>query len=59
MLTRIDKADATFYARNIAYWNRFMDDVEAAFDKPYAEAYAELGALDKDKTYEYAFKIAK
>jgi hypothetical protein len=47
ILERIGKADPEFYARNIAYWNNFMERVEAAFDMPYAQAYAELGRLDK------------
>ncbi|MHC4517146.1 MAG: hypothetical protein ACYTAS_01030 [Planctomycetota bacterium] len=44
---RIRTADGPFYARNIAYWNDFMDRIEAAFDMPYAKAYAELTKLDK------------
>lgn len=47
VLERIRKADQQFYSTNIAYWNNVMDRVEAAFDMPYAKAYAELGRLDE------------
>jgi len=47
ILERIRTADPQFYANNVAYWNDFMDRVEAAFDMPYTKAYAELGRLDK------------
>jgi len=44
---RIRGADPQFYTANVTYWNNFMDRIEAAFDLPYARAYAELGKLDK------------
>lgn len=47
ILERIRTADGPFYARNVAYWNDFMDQVEAAFEKSYDEAFATLGELDK------------
>ena len=47
ILERIRTADPQFYAGNVAYWNDFMDRVEAAFAMPYPQAYAELQRLDK------------
>ncbi|NLZ04471.1 MAG: hypothetical protein GXY19_04815 [Phycisphaerae bacterium] len=47
VLELVRTADAQFYTRNIAYWNDFMDHVEAAFAIPYPQAYAKLGELSK------------
>jgi hypothetical protein len=47
VLERIRTADAVFFARNVAYWNDFMDGIQAAFEMPYAQARAELQHLDK------------
>ena len=47
VLELVRTADAQFYTRNIAYWNDFMDRVEAAFAMPYPQAYAKLGELSK------------
>jgi hypothetical protein len=47
VLERVRSADAQFYAANVAYWNEFMDRLQAAWAMPYAEAYAALQALDK------------
>jgi len=44
---RVRTADPQFYPRNIAYWNRFMDRVQAAFRQPYDAARAALLELDK------------
>jgi hypothetical protein len=53
-LERIRTADQQFFAKNIAYWNHYMDSVEAAFDLPYAEAYAKLQQLDEGLSDEFA-----
>ncbi len=53
ILERVRTADAPFYTRNIAYWNDFMDHVEAAFAMPYPQAYAELQKLDKKPCEEF------
>lgn len=47
VLERIRTADAVFFARNVAYWNDFMDGIQSAFEMPYAQARAELQRLDK------------
>jgi hypothetical protein len=44
---RIRTADPQFYARNILYWNSFMDRVQAAFLQPYETARAQIQQLDK------------
>jgi hypothetical protein len=46
-LDRIRTANSQFYARNLIYWNNFLDRVQAAFHKPYDAARAELLELDK------------
>ena len=53
ILKRIRTADHQFYATNITYWNDFMDRVQAAFEMPYAKAYAELQQLDKKPSEEF------
>lgn len=53
VLELVRTADAQFYTRNIAYWNDFMDHVEAAFAMPYPQAYAELQKLDKKPCEEF------
>jgi len=47
VLERIRTADPQFCARNIRYWNNFMDRVQAAFHQPYDAARAALLGLDK------------
>jgi len=47
VLERIRTADPQFCARNIRYWNDFMDRVQAAFHQPYEAARAQLQQLDK------------
>ncbi len=47
ILERLRTADSPFYTKNIAYWNDFMDRIQAAFDMPYAKAYPELQRLGK------------
>jgi len=53
ILERIRAADRQFYTDNIAYWNAFVDRLQAAFAMPYAQAYAELEALDKKPGAEF------
>jgi hypothetical protein len=53
VLERIRTADAAFFARNVAYWNDFMDDIQAAFKLTYAQARAELQRLDKKPCEEF------
>lgn len=53
ILERVRTADTQFYTRDIAYWNDFMDHVEAAFAMPYPQAYAELQKLDKKPCEEF------
>ena len=52
-LERLREADPQFFARNTAYWNTFMDEVQAAFDLPYTEAYARLRKLDEQPTRDF------
>lgn len=47
VLERIRTAAPQFCARNILYWNNFMDRVQAAFHQPYDTARAALLELDK------------
>lgn len=53
-LERIRTADRQFFAKNIAYWNDYMDSVEAAFDLPYPQGYAKLKKLDEELTKEFS-----
>ncbi len=53
ILERVRTADAQFYTRNVAYWNDFMDRVEAAFAMPYPQAHAELQKLDRKPCEEF------
>ena len=46
-LERIRKADETFYVGNINYWKNYIDQVQAAFEMPYTQAYEQLEQLDK------------
>jgi len=53
-LERIRTADKQFFARNIAYWNDYMDSIEAAFDLPYPQGYAKLKKLDEELPKEFS-----
>lgn len=53
ILERLRAADPQFYSDNVAYWNAFVDRLQAAFEMPYTQAYAELGALDKEPQAEF------
>jgi len=53
-LERLREASPQFFTRNTAYWNEFMDGVQAAFDLPYAEAHARLRQLDEQPTEDFA-----
>lgn len=53
-LERIRTADQQFFARNIAYWNDYMDSIEAAFDLPYPQGYAKLKKLDEELPKEFS-----
>jgi hypothetical protein len=53
ILERIRTANKQFFAKNIAYWNNYMDSVEAAFDLPYPQGYAKLKKLDEELTKEF------
>jgi len=53
-LERIRTADKQFFARNIAYWNDYMDSIEAAFDLPYPQGYAKLKKLDDELPKEFS-----
>ncbi len=53
VLKRILDADEKFFERNREYWNNCMDNVEAAFDLPYARGYAKLKELDEELTKEF------
>jgi hypothetical protein len=46
-LARIRAADEQFFAGNVEYWKRYMDQIQAAFELPYPEAYARLQQLDE------------
>ncbi len=54
VLKRILAADEQFFDRNREYWNRYMDDVEAAFDLPSPQGYAKLKKLDEELTKEFS-----
>jgi hypothetical protein len=53
ILERIHTADQQFFAKNITYWNSYMDSIEAAFDLPYPQGYAKLKKLDEELTKEF------
>jgi len=53
ILERISTANQQFFAKNITYWNNYMDNVEAAFDLPYPQGYAKLKKLDEELTKEF------
>jgi len=53
-LERIRTADQQFFAKNIAYWNDYMDSIEAAFDLPYPQGYAKLKKLDEELPKEFS-----
>jgi len=53
VLERLRTADQQFFAKNIAYWNKYMDAVQAAFDLPYPEAYSKLKRLDEELIKEF------
>jgi hypothetical protein len=53
VLKRILAADEQFFSRNKEYWNGYMDAVEAAFDLPYPQGYAEVKRLDEELTREF------
>jgi hypothetical protein len=46
-------ANQQFFAKNITYWNNYMDGVEAAFDLPYPQGYAKLKKLDEGLSKEF------
>jgi hypothetical protein len=48
VLERIRTADDQFFTRNMAYWNGYMDAVQAAFSLPYPQGYSKLKQLDED-----------
>jgi hypothetical protein len=48
ILERISTANQQFFAKNITYWNNYMDSLEAAFDLPYPQGYAKLKKLDEE-----------
>jgi len=50
---RLRTADQQFFAKNIAYWNKYMDAVQAAFDLPYPQGYAKLKRLDEELIKEF------
>ena len=53
ILERIRTANQQFFAKNITYWNNYMDSVEAAFDLPYRQGYAKLKKLDEELSKEF------
>jgi hypothetical protein len=53
VLKRILTADEQFFAKNITYWNDYMDSVKAAFDLPYPQGYTKLKKLDEELTKEF------
>ncbi len=53
VLERIRTANKQFFAKNIAYWNDYMDSVEAAFDLPYPQAYSMLQWMDEKPSKEF------
>jgi len=53
ILERIRTANQQFFAKNITYWNNYMDSVEAAFDLPYRQGYTKLKKLDEELSKEF------
>ncbi|MCP4610002.1 MAG: hypothetical protein GY845_14940 [Planctomycetes bacterium] len=53
ILERIRTANQQFFAKNITYWNNYMDSVEAAFDLSYRQGYAKLKKLDEELSKEF------
>ncbi|NQT02821.1 MAG: hypothetical protein HQ580_12405 [Planctomycetes bacterium] len=53
ILERIRTANEQFFAKNITYWNNYMDGIEAAFDLPYPQGYEKLKKLDEELTKEF------
>ncbi len=53
VLKKILEADEQFFDRNKAYWNEYMDAVQAAFDLPYLGAYSKLKQLDGKPSKEF------
>lgn len=53
-LERIRTADQQFFVENIAYWNRYMDSVEAVFDLPYPQGYAKIKKLHDELSEDFA-----
>ena len=53
VLKKILEADEQFFDRNKAYWNEYMDAVQAAFDLPYPQAYSKLKQLDEKPSKEF------
>ena len=54
ILQKILEADEQFFDRNKAYWNEYMDAVQAAFDLPYLGAYSKLKPLDEKPSKEFS-----
>ncbi len=53
ILERIRRANQQFFSKNITYWNKYMDSLEAAFDLPYPQGYAKLKKLDEELSKEF------
>ena len=53
ILERISTANQQFFAKNITYWNNYMDSLEAAFELPYPQGYAKLKKLDEELSKEF------
>jgi hypothetical protein len=54
ILQKILEADEQFFDRNKAYWNEYMDAVQAAFGLPYPQAYSKLKQLDEKPSKEFS-----
>jgi hypothetical protein len=54
VLKKVLTADEQFFDRNKAYWNEYMEAVQAAFDLPYPQAYSKLKQLDEKPSKEYS-----
>ncbi|HIJ53524.1 MAG TPA: hypothetical protein HPP66_10275 [Planctomycetes bacterium] len=54
VLKKILEADKQFFDRNKAYWNKYMEAVQAAFDLPYSQAYSKLKQLDEKPAKEFS-----
>ena len=53
ILERIRTANQQFFAKNITYWNNYMDGIEAAFDLPYPQGHTKLKKLDEELSKEF------